>query len=140
MYNSVFQVTTNSKGQETKNHGTLAYPIACYYNDMSKAIIIWHWHEELELIFVKRGTVKIGAGSAEKILNEGDGCFINSDVTHTVWQVDSLEGIINSIVFHPKLIGGRHSIYWQKYLQPLIENKSQQCIFLIHSERKITLL
>ena len=129
MYKSVSQVTTNSDGQEIKNHGTLDYPVGCYYNDMSKAIVIWHWHEELELIFATKGVVKVGAGQVEEILREGDGCFINSDVTHSVCRIESQDGIVNSIVFHPKLIGDRHSIYWKKYIQPLVENKNQQFIF-----------
>ena len=136
MYRTVDEVFTDNEGYEIQTHGNLSYPVACYYNDMSTALVIWHWHEELELIVVKKGIVKIGAGSAEEILHEGDGCFINSGVPHSVWKVDMQEGIINSIVFHPKLIGGRHSIYWQKYIQPLITNEKQQFIFFSSKQTK----
>ena len=136
MYKISGDINVDPKGQELRLHGTLAYPIACYYNDMSIRPTIWHWHEELELIVVKEGAVKVAAGSAEEILNEGDGCFINSDVAHSVWQIDSKTGVINSIVFHPKLIGSRHSIYWQKYIGPLIENKSQQFILFDSKQLK----
>ena len=128
MYKITNEINVDSEGQEIRLHGTLAYPVASYYNDMSNALVIWHWHEELELLYVTSGVVKIGVGSVEKILAVGDGCFINSNVAHTVCKVDERDGIINSIVFHPKLIGSRHSIYWQKYLQPLIENKEKQFI------------
>ena len=128
MYKITNEINVDSEGHEIRLHGTLAYPLASYYNDMSTALVIWHWHEEFELIVVTKGVIKVGAGSIEKVLTVGDGCFINSNVAHTVCKVDSRDGILNSIVFHPKLIGGRHSIYWQKYLKPLIDNEQQQFI------------
>ena len=128
MYKVTNEINVDSEGQEIRHHGTLAYPVASYYNDMGNALVIWHWHEELELIYVTKGVVRVGVGSVEKTLTVGDGCFINSNVAHTVCKVDSRGGIINSVVFHPKLIGSRQSIYWQKYLQPLIENKEKQFI------------
>ena len=128
MYKITGNINVDSEGQEIRLHGTLAYPLASYYNDMSTALVIWHWHEELELIVVTEGMIRVGAGSVEKIIPAGDGCFINSNVAHAIWQVDSREGILHSIVFHPKLIGGRHSVYWQKYLKPLMENEKQQFI------------
>ena len=136
MYKITGNIHVDNEGQEIRLHGTLAYPLASYLNDMNTAIVIWHWHEELELIVVTKGAIRVGAGSVEKVLNVGDGCFINSNVAHAVWKVDSQEGVLNSIVFHPKLIGGRHSIYWQKYLQPLIENSSQQFIFFDSTQSK----
>ena len=51
-------------------------------------------------------------------------------------KVDLQEGILNSIVFHPKLIGGRHSIYWQKYLKPIVEDESQQFISFDSTQEK----
>lgn len=136
MYKISGNINIDNNGQEIRNHGNLAYPIACYYNDMNEFPAIWHWHEELELIVVKNGKVKIGAASAEKILGEGEGCFINSNVAHSVWKSDSNDGIINSIVFHAKLIGSRDSIYWQKYLKPLTENQSRPFIFFDSNQEK----
>ena len=128
MYKITGDIIVDNEGKEIRLHGTLAYPIASYINDMNEALVIWHWHEELELIVVTKGAIRVGAGSVEKVLKVGEGCFINSNVAHAVWKVESQDGILNSIVFHPKLIGGRHSIYWQKYLKPLVEDKTQQFI------------
>ena len=46
MYKISGDINVDPKGQELRLHGTLAYPIACYYNDMSIRPTIWHWHEE----------------------------------------------------------------------------------------------
>ena len=75
MYKFSGTISIDNVGKEIREHGTLAYPVACYYNDMSKDLVILHWHEELELIVVKKGAIKVNAGSFEKILNEGEGCF-----------------------------------------------------------------
>ena len=128
MYKITGDISVDNEGKEIRLHGTLAYPLASYINNMNEALVIWHWHEELELIVVTKGVIKVGAGSVEKILKVGEGCFINSNVAHSVWKIDSQEGVLNSIVFHPKLIGDRHSIYWQKYIKPLIEDTNQQFI------------
>ena len=129
MYKSVAEVFVKPDGYELREHGDFFYPVVCYMNDMSNAKIIWHWHKELELIFVEKGFVKVGAGQNEKILSEGDGCFINSEIIHNVEQVDSREGILKSIVFHTDLIGNLNSIYRTKFLNPLIENKNLTFVY-----------
>lgn len=129
MYQSVLNVSADDDGREIKIHGTFAYPVACYFNDMSRAKVISHWHAELELIFVTAGEVLVGAGQTEKILHAGDGCFINANVLHDVRQVESRAGVLKSIVFHPRIIGSREDIFWIKFLSPLIGDKRKQFIF-----------
>ena len=82
MYKITGNIIVDNEGKEIRLHGTLAYPIASYINDMNEALVIWHWHEELELIVVTKGTIRVGAGSVEKIvkvpttLEVGASCFI----------------------------------------------------------------
>ncbi|MCR5834679.1 MAG: AraC family transcriptional regulator [Selenomonadaceae bacterium] len=129
MYKSVSEVCADANGQEIRNHGIFAYPVACYLDDMNVVNVISHWHDELELISVTEGKIIVGAGQTQKILRRGDGCFINANVIHDVRRVDSEIGILHSIVFHPRIIGSRADIFWLKFLQPLIENKQKQFIF-----------
>jgi len=129
MYKSVLNVCADADGQEIRTHGTFAYPVACYFDDMSKATVISHWHEELELILVTAGELIVGAAHIEKILTAGDACFINANVLHDVRQIDSGAGVLKSIVFHPRIIGGREDIFWIKFLSPLIEDERKQFIF-----------
>ena len=129
MYKSVLNVCADADGQEIRTHGTFAYPVACYFDDMSKATVIAHWHDELELILVTEGKLIVGAAQTEKILNEGDACFINANVLHDVRQIDSEAGVLKSIVFHPRIVGGRGDIFRMKFLQPLIEDESKEFIF-----------
>ena len=128
MYQSVLNVCADADGQEIRTHGTFAYPVACYFDDMSNATVISHWHEELELIIVTEGAIVVGAGQIEKFLSAGEGCFINSNVLHDVRQVESSAGVLKSIVFHPRIIGSRGDVFRIKFLSPLIEDRSKQFI------------
>ena len=128
MYKSVLNVSADIDGQEIRTHGTFAYPVACYFDDMRSATVISHWHVELELIIVTEGKILVGAGQTEKILSAGEGCFINSNVLHDVRQIDSGAGVLKSIVFHPRIIGKREDIFWIKFLQPLTADKRKQFI------------
>lgn len=128
MYKSVLNVCADADGQEIRTHGTFSYPVACYFDDMRKATVISHWHDELELIFVTDGAIIVGAAQTEKILKAGDGCFINSNVLHDVRQIDSQAGVLKSIVFHPRIVARRADIFWIKFLQPLIADERKQFI------------
>ena len=129
MYKSVLNVCADVDGQELRTHGTFAYPVACYFDDMSKATVISHWHNELELIIVTEGKLLVGAAQTEKILTAGDGCFINANVLHDVRQIDSAAGVLKSIVFHPRIVGTRADVFWIKFLQPLLGDTGKQVIF-----------
>ena len=129
MYKSVAEVFIKPDGYELRDHGDFFYPVSCYMDDMRNAKVIWHWHKELELIFVEHGIIKVGAGQTEKILSEGDGCFINSEILHNVEQVENQEGILKSVVFHADLIGNLNSIYRAKFLNPVVENKSLPFVY-----------
>ena len=129
MYKSVLNVCADVDGQELRTHGTFAYPVACYFDDMSKATVISHWHNELELIIVTEGKLLVGAAQTEKILTAGDGCFINANVLHDVRQIDSAAGVLKSIVFHPRIVGNRADVFWIKFLQPLLGDTGKQVIF-----------
>ncbi len=121
---SSFSYTDTTK-RETKPHGSVFFPAACYSVDIPDVSISWHWHSELELILVEKGRIKLYAGSRQLMLKEGDGAFVNADIMHTVEIADETQGaLIHSIVFHPRLVGGTENcVYWEKYLNPLINNE-----------------
>lgn len=122
-------VQIDSHGRELLQHGTTAFPIACYHDDLTRSEVPWHWHEELELIYVSEGQSLVAAGSQKHVLSQGWGMLINSQVLHACWNHDSNTCHYHSIVFHPRLVGGSvDSIFWQNYIQPLISDPSLECI------------
>lgn len=116
---------TDITKRETKSHGSVFFPAACYAVGLPDDCISWHWHSELELILVKEGQITLSVGSRQFQLTKGSGAFVNADTLHTVSTADADKGaLVYSIVFHPRLIGGAEdSIFWHKYLRPLLQNK-----------------
>ena len=132
-------VTTDEKERQLEQHGFSAFPVAFYRGDMVHHTTIWHWHDELELVMSHHGHFAVGAGKTVIELSEGDLCFINSGILHNVWKTDREPSEYNSVVFHPRLIGGLDSIYWVKYVQPLTEPAFPPYIFF-HSGEVISRL
>ena len=52
----------NRIGKELQPHGTAQFPCAGYsavYTDKPEDVIPWHWHEELEIVYVETGSLKL---------------------------------------------------------------------------------
>lgn len=127
-------VTTDENERQLERHGFTAFPTAFYHGDLTSNTVVWHWHDELELILIHLGTIAVGAGGTSVTLADGDGCFIKAGVLHNVWKVDNDPCEYRSVVFHPRLIGSMDSIFWLNYIRPLGELDFPQMIPFFHQE------
>ena len=124
-------IPTNQEKREMTPHGAPLFPVACYYVDLPTVSVPWHWHDELEVLVVSDGTAVFAAEGKHYTIYEGDGCFFNAGVLHSVWSADKSPCHLLSVVFHPRLVGGNmESVYWQNYLRPLLADKSQNFVHL----------
>lgn len=76
----------NNAQKELYPHGTPGFPCAAYegfYTDRPEQTIPWHWHEELEIAYVKSGSIKFQIPSGSFLLTQGDCMIINSNILHT---------------------------------------------------------
>lgn len=118
-------VRTDSHGQELADHGTGAFPVACYHDDFHTLNVPWHWHPEWEAVYIVEGNCTVAAGQQKMKLHAGDGFFINSGVLHGCWDLDGTGCVFHSVVFHPRLIGGSlDSAMHLNYVLPLMENSA----------------
>lgn len=108
--------------KELQPHGTVEFPCAAYasrHTDAPGDAIPWHWHEELETIYIADGTMKLLVPGKELLLNKGALVTINGNVLH--YAAGAPCGALNSIVFSPVLItGGIDTAFFKKYLRPLL--------------------
>lgn len=110
--------------RELLRHGTAAFPIACYHDDLSREDVPWHWHDELEAAIVTEGTVRVVIGAEQFDIPAGGGFFVNSDVLHSCHHACSGACRLHSLVFHPRLVGGSaESVFHQRYVLPVTGNK-----------------
>lgn len=118
--------------RELVRHGTAAFPVGCYHDDLCRDEVPWHWHEELEAGLIVQGRARIAAGGHSFVLSAGQGFFINSQVLHGCWDVERSGGVIHSLVFHPRLVGGSiDSVFYQSYVQPLMGNRALGHVLLL---------
>lgn len=114
----------DARQHEADNRGTPMFPCGGYTVSVGDHItesIPWHWHEEVEVIIVVNGVLKLDVPINTITLEEGDTAFINSNVLHTAVNADYGICDIKSLVFDPQLIfGSLESAIEQKYVRPLV--------------------
>lgn len=108
--------------KELQPHGTVEFPCAAYtsrHTDAPGDTIPWHWHEELEVIFVAAGTLKLQIPGGEYLLQEGSLVVLNSNVLHSLSGHPA--GALRSMVFSPFLItGGADTVFYKNYVRALL--------------------
>ena len=114
-------IPSTPQGRELVQHGSTLFPIACYEERLTCYSVPWHWHEDFEYILAYEGTVTVGVDKKRICLAEGEGVFINSGVLHAVEFAAEGPSALRSGVFHPRLVGGMDTIYWQKLIRPLLQ-------------------
>ena len=128
---SACATTVDRDHRELLRHGTAAFPVGCYHDDLHQADVIWHWHEELEAGLVAQGSALVTIGSRTEHLRTGDAFFINTGVLHAARPGQAGPCRLHSLVFHPRLVGGSpESVFYQDYLLPLTARPEQQNLVL----------
>lgn len=123
------EFTTDSSGLELKQHGSAAFPAACYEKDLSESSVAWHWHEKFELTRVTKGEAEFLVNGKEILLKEGEGVFVNVGVLHAYRQKPGIMGKLQLIVVDASMLGGEgSSVYWTKYLTPLMQNATLEYV------------
>lgn len=128
--NNYSRIRTDETLRETVCHGSDEYPFKYYNEDIwlfDFHCIDWHWHSEVEFVFIEKGTAEFLVGSGRYVLTEGTGIFINSQVIHRFEASESV--IIPNIVFSPSLLSAEDSLIYRKYIQPLLDSSVECLIF-----------
>ena len=112
----------SSSLKELQPHGTAQFPCAGYesFHDIKKEDDLpWHRHEEIEIIHIISGTMRLLVPGREFIVHEGEIVFINSDIAHFSEAVTPYT--LNSYVFSSLLVTGNStSVFSSRYLMPVI--------------------
>lgn len=112
----------NRVSKELHPHGSLEFPCAGYsshHTEKPEDIIPWHWHEEMEIVQIEEGKMKLKTPASSFLLSEGQMAVINSNILH--YAEAAPECTLHSLVFSPALItGGNESAFAKKYILPLL--------------------
>lgn len=88
---------------ELKQHGTVDFPIEIYQVDKTntKYEMASHWHTQLEIIRILKGTLNTKLNNQGYIAKKGDIIFINPETVHGAYPVDC---VYECIVFHMEFL------------------------------------
>lgn len=128
--NSCSRIRTDETLRETVCHGSDEYPFQYYREDIwlfDFHCIDWHWHPEVEFVFVEKGSAEFLVGNGRHSLGAGAGLFINSQVIHRFEASESV--IIPNIVFSPALLSAENSLIYRRYVKPLLDSSIEYQIF-----------
>lgn len=132
-------LNTNNKKKELRPHGSLEFPCAGYQSSHSDSIrdfISWHWHEEFEIIYIVKGTMKLQLLTETFSVHAGEIAVINANKLHAASGDPYCE--LQSFVFSPLLITGTvNSAFASKYILPLISCSHFSCIILDDTKQDI---
>ena len=126
--------------EKEQRHETPLFPCSVYVTDWQRGGIEgcpWHWHKDLELMYLAAGSVQVECSGQQTVLKEGDGLFFNSKVLHRYQVVGDEPCHVCYLIFNPDFVtGGAGTIYHQKYIQPLVSDASYPCQFLYGTRQK----
>ena len=107
--------------QETKQHGAVRFPFNLYPctipGDFPQVAL--HWHESMELVFVKRGAGLIQVGAVTYPAYQGDIFIFAPGTLHALRQTESQTMEYENIIFELELLGGAEDLCAEKYLLPI---------------------
>lgn len=117
-----------SDSQEKVSRGTTDFPCCAYICDFGRVaagIYPMHWHNELQFTVTGQNSLSVQVNSETVVLSPGEGIFINSRAFHSIESATPGSGERLDIIFEPNLLYGTHqSVFYQKYVSPLLGCRS----------------
>ncbi len=111
---------------EVKEHTPIDFPYNTYLCSIPldfKSVNI-HWHDEIEIIVIKKGTGIISVDLVSHDVNAGDIIFIFSGQLHSIEQKDNFLMEYENILFKPALLkASGPDLCNDSFLQPLFSGR-----------------
>lgn len=132
------QIITNQFQKELKQHGNEHFPFLVSYQKLSEyesGSFMWHWHPEIEITYVRKGTMCYKVNNLVYHLKEGDIVFNNSGALHSGTMENQEDCAYIPVTFDSRLIYGFfQSTINSKYVDPVIQDSMLPAICIDQSE------
>ena len=132
------QIITNQFQKELKQHGNEHFPFLVSYQKLSEyesGSFMWHWHPEIEITYVRKGTMCYKVNNLVYHLKEGDIVFNNSGALHSGTMENQKDCAYIPVTFDSRLIYGFfQSTVNSKYVDPVIQDSMLPAICIDQSE------
>ena len=107
--------------RETKHHGAVRFPFNIYPCTIPGDFlqVPLHWHDSMELVYVKKGSGIVQVGVNAYPAEQGDIYIFAPGTLHALRQAEGQCMEYENIIFEPELLGGAEDLCAEKYLLPL---------------------
>lgn len=130
------EILSNSKEEVLPGFTSdFPYIASCVHLDhYADSIIPWHWHNEVEIFYMKSGSIEYNTPRGTIVFPEGSGGFINANVLHMTRPKKSLHTSSSKNlqlvhIFDPLFIAGQQgSRIEQKYIMPVLTSPQLEII------------
>lgn len=107
-----------------------AFPLSVqetYLKDKPQSFVNWHYHEELQVIYVLEGEITLAVQGGSYTVSAGEAIFVNANIGHMARSQNPQAAHILSLHFQPSILSLYHgSIIEQKYVLPFINDPMMQ--------------
>lgn len=102
---------SNNNKQEILSNMNPDFPYISSYSELDKypeKTAPWHWHEPIELFYVKSGSLEYNTPQGKKIFTKGQAGILNSNVLHKTRSLDENGNTVLLIhMFRPVFLSGK---------------------------------
>jgi AraC-like DNA-binding protein/mannose-6-phosphate isomerase-like protein (cupin superfamily) len=102
-------IPIDGQGQEIVDYDNPGFPCSLIATDFSllpSAKIPWHWHDDVELTVVTEGSGAVFVNNISTTLSEGEICFVNRNVLHSMKPLAPGNCKLITIIFSPGIFSG----------------------------------
>ena len=108
---------------------TAEFPYVLHRLHPSEISTPWHWHEELEFVYVVQGSLTVHTTTKDYIFHGTEGFFTNTNILSSMEPIT--ECIAEAHLLNKILLSGYfRSIFETKYINPILNNKNIEIIEL----------
>ncbi|RPK14820.1 AraC family transcriptional regulator [Priestia endophytica] len=121
---------------EDRVHGDTMFPLKMYKVDYldGDVIINYHWHREMEFIFLKEGSISFQIGTSLIRLKEGEAIFVPSGQLHAAYPFKESPFLLYAVVFDSSLLSSfTYDVIQSKYIE-LLKNPNNTLPFHIQTK------
>lgn len=107
--------------RETKHHGAVRFPFNIYPCTIPGDFlqVPLHWHDSMELVYVKKGAGTVQVGIKSYAANAGEIYIFAPGTLHALHQYGQAVMEYENIIFGLDLLGGAEDLCAERYLLPL---------------------
>lgn len=112
--------------QETKSHGQGNFPFNIYLCSipLDFAAVPLHWHNDMEIIYIKKGKGMVTADLAPFLVKEGDIVVVPPGQLHAIEQSEQYSMEYENIIFSlSMLMAAQGDTCTEKFFQPLAQGQ-----------------